>query len=515
MSEVCNAGPDVSQGQRHTDVLSGPSVRALLNNHNVYYLNSRRTTSWPIDADDKGPCPMQLRLTSIARAAPVLAAAALSGCGLTYNAQSVRASLGGDVPVQIVQVTPQSVLIANSEPHTPRSLPASFLQQTGLGAGLGGAGALPDAPGLPDLRPATAQLRPPPPVSPQPYRLGVGDVLLLSAPQRGGNVEQLSGLLAAQNQRQGYTVRDDGAIAIPEVGTIPLAGLTVEQAENRIFDELVQSQLDPTFSLEVAEFNSQRVSVGGAVATTQFVPIGLTVLTLDDAITAAGGITAPHEEFATIRLYRDGTLYEIPLDAYLTRPDLRRTTLVDGDSVFVDTTYDLAEAQTFYEQRINAIGLERAARAAALTELQTEVELRRAALDEDRDLFERRLRLDAIARDYVFLAGEVATQSRVPLPFGQQTHLADVLYDAGGIPAASGNPAQIYVLRAADDAAALGAVTAWNLDARNAAAITLATRFEMRPNDIVFVAPQPITTWNRALQQFFPPLVDLGASAAN
>jgi polysaccharide export outer membrane protein len=58
-------------------------------------------------------------------------------------------------------------------------------------------------------------------------------------------------------------------------------------------------------------------------------------------------------------------------------------------------------------------------------------------------------------------------------------------------------------------------VTAWNLDARNAAAFTLATRFEMRPDDIVFVAPQPITTWNRALQQLFPTLINLGATAAN
>ena len=356
---------------------------------------------------------------------------------------------------------------------------------------------------------------PAPPVNPQSYRLGVGDVVLLSTPQRGGTVEQLSGLLAAQNQRQGYTIRDDGAIAIPEVGTIPLAGMTVEQAESRIFDELVRAQLDPTFSLEVAEFNSQRVSVGGAVATTQFVPIGLTSLSLGDAITAVGGITVPQEEFATIRIYRDGTLYEIPLEAYLTRPDLQRTTLVEGDSVFVDTTYDLAQAQAFYEQQISIIGLERGARSAALAELQAEIGLRRGALDEDRELFERQLGLDAIDRDYVFLAGEVAEQSRVPLPFNRQSHLADVLFGAGGIPPASANPAQIYVLRASADPAAFGAVTAWNLDARNAAAITVATRFEMRPNDIIFVAPQPITTWNRALQQLFPTLINLGTAAVN
>jgi polysaccharide export outer membrane protein len=47
-------------------------------------------------------------------------------------------------------------------------------------------------------------------------------------------------------------------------------------------------------------------------------------------------------------------------------------------------------------------------------------------------------------------------------------------------------------------------VTAWHLDARNAANFVLATQFELRPNDIIFIEEQPITRWNRAFQQFFP-----------
>ena len=56
-------------------------------------------------------------------------------------------------------------------------------------------------------------------------------------------------------------------------------------------------------------------------------------------------------------------------------------------------------------------------------------------------------------------------------------------------------------------------VTAWHLDARNAANLTLATRFEMRPNDIIFIEEQPITRWNRAFQQFFPSLLSSAESA--
>jgi polysaccharide export outer membrane protein len=90
-----------------------------------------------------------------------------------------------------------------------------------------------------------------------------------------------------------------------------------------------------------------------------------------------------------------------------------------------------------------------------------------------------------------------------------------VLYDSGGFSPATGNPSQIYVLRAATDPAAFGAVTAWHLDARNAVVFTLATKFEMRPDDIVFVEEQPITTWNRTIQQSIPALITGTANAVN
>ena len=105
--------------------------------------------------------------------------------------------------------------------------------------------------------------RPMPDVEPSPYKIGVGDVVLLATRGSSSTIEQLSGFLAAQNQRQGYTVRDDGAIAIPEVGTAALAGMTIEQAEDKLFQALVEGQIDPSFSLEVAGFNARKVAVGG------------------------------------------------------------------------------------------------------------------------------------------------------------------------------------------------------------------------------------------------------------
>ena len=42
-------------------------------------------------------------------------------------------------------------------------------------------------------------------------------------------------------------------------------------------------------------------------------------------------MTATNSEFATIRIYRGGTLYQIPVERYLSQPDLQKVRLIDGD----------------------------------------------------------------------------------------------------------------------------------------------------------------------------------------
>ncbi|WP_282026690.1 polysaccharide biosynthesis/export family protein [Limimaricola cinnabarinus] len=435
----------------------------------------------------------------------------LGGCGVSYNSASVQEQAQG-LPVEVIGLTSRSLARANSAPYTPRSLPAIFYQTAG-GGSLRGMGALPNAPALPTLAPQPLELRVPPAVEPRPYEIGVGDVVLLATKSAAGSsVEQLSGLLAAQSQRQGYTVRDDGAIAIPEIGQIQIAGLTLEEAEAAVFDAIVRQGIDPAFSLEVAEFNSKRVAVGGAVAQARLVPITLNTLDLGEALTAAGGVTLRDQDYASIRLYRDGTLYQIPVEVFFARPELQNTVLQAGDSVYVDTNYDLDRALQFYEQQLEVTQLRSSARLRALNELQAEIGLRRAALAEARETFVTREELDAEPRDYVYLAGEVSSQNRFPLPYNRQASLADVLFANGGIETVTGDPTEIYVLRPAQTAGGEDAVIAWHLDAGNAAALVLATKFEMRPNDILFVEAQPITKWNRALQQALPTLINTAAA---
>ncbi|MDK3017755.1 polysaccharide biosynthesis/export family protein [Pseudodonghicola flavimaris] len=436
----------------------------------------------------------------------------LSACGVTYTSPKVRDQAAG-LAVREVALTAETVLVANRSPYTPRPLPLAFHQNAGMGSGLKGIGALPDTPYVPEIKPEPLELRAPPQVTPPPYRIGIGDEVLLATKGTGSTIEELTGLLAAQNRREGYTVRDDGAIAIPDIGQIQIAGRTLEDAESAVFNALVERQIDPAFSLEVAQFNSKRVAVGGAVQSPRLVPITLTPLTLHEALTASGGISLRDKGFASIRIYRTGDLYQIPLQTYLRSSALQNTYLLNGDAVYVDTTYDLDRAVEFYRQKIDVINLRREARATALEELQAEVDLRRGTLEEHRSTFSSRLELEAEPRDYVYVTGEVRTQNRVPLPYEQQTSLADVLYGNGGFQTRTGDAAHIYVLRSSPRPEEFGAVTAWRLDGRNAATLALATRMQMRPNDIIFVQEQPITTWGRALDQFLPSLLNAGADA--
>ncbi len=457
---------------------------------------------------------------SVRRFPHILSALALvgltAGCSTIYRSSSVSEGVSDAGKVRVVAMTPESVLMANRAAFAPKTLPAVFEISAGSGAGASGRG-LGRLPAPPSTQTGARQglkLLPPKQVNPGPYTIGVGDVVVLSTPSTQGTVAELSGLLAAQNSRNGYTVQDDGSINIPDVGRVRLSGLSVDEAEALLFQRLVENQLDPTFSLEVAEFNSRRVSIGGAVGQPGVLPITLTPLTLGEALAASGSVSVADIDLSSVRIYRNGTMYQIPLEDLYARSELQNLTLLAGDSVFVDSDYDLNRAERFFEQQIVLRQATLAGREAALTELSTALNLRRADLNEQRSNFTQAVELDAVARDYVYLSGEVDRQGRFTLPFGRTASLADALFGTGGgIAKETGDASEVYVLRASQDIREFGAVTAWHLNARNAAHLTVAAKFELRPDDIVFVAENPVTRWGRVISQITPSLITAPVNA--
>ncbi|MBJ2152215.1 polysaccharide biosynthesis/export family protein [Paracoccus sp. IB05] len=431
----------------------------------------------------------------------------LAGCGVAYQSTSIRPGVVDGARVRVIDVTAETLLAANAQGQSPRGLPAAFRATAGVsGSGLG-VGALPNPAHEPSTRPATVNPNLPPTPPALPYRIGVGDVVLLATKTPATTAAELTGLLAAGNRRQGYTVQDDGAIAIPDVGRVRIADLTLEDAEALLFQRLIERQIDPSFSLEVAEFNARKVSIGGAVTRPGVAPITLTPLTLDAALATAGGIATRDRDSAVIRIYRGGSLYEIPVEGFLRTAAWQKVRLLDGDSVFVDTGYDLEQAEAYFAEQIRLSELRQSSRTAAITALNTEIGIRRAELAEQRTNFESRLEYGAEARDYVYLSGEVVRPGRWPLPYEQKASLADALFDRGGPAVKTANPKQIYVLRGSLDPREFGAITAWHLDASNAAGLILATRLQLQPNDVIFLAEQKVTRWNRVIDQISPSLI--------
>lgn len=228
------------------------------------------------------------------------------------------------------------------------------------------------------------------------------------------------------------------------------------------------------------------------------------------------GIVSSDPDYTSIRLYRDGTLYQIPLNELYSNSNLERIPLKDGDSLFVDTAFELDRAQAYFAERIRIAEFRQSERSAALSALNTEMSIRRGALAEERANYRAQLELGAVERDYVYLTGEVANQTRYALPYGQTANLADALFgESGGLPARYADAREIYVLRGSPDPREFSALTAWNLDARDASNLVLATRFELRPNDVIFVAEQPVTRWNRVVSQITPSLLTSAAARLN
>ena len=105
-----------------------------------------------------------------------------------------------------------------------------------------------------------AKPRPTTPVAPQTvasdvdYRVGSGDRLSVS-------------VLQMPDMKTTVRVSQQGAISLPLLGIVQVAGLSVSEIEKRLADELRRTYVrDPQVSVQVEEIESHPISVVGAVA---------------------------------------------------------------------------------------------------------------------------------------------------------------------------------------------------------------------------------------------------------
>ena len=161
------------------------------------------------------------------------------------------------------------------------------------------------------------------------YTIGMGDLLSITV---------WAGEYLEEDMKGEYLVLDSGVIEMPLVGDIEIGGKTEEQATNQIIIELKQYIRKPIVQLKVQSFNSQKVSVVGAVQRPGVIQIkgSLTLLQAlaEKQLTRkkqGSGAWAAQKVFLT---RKDQTSSTIDLEALLTLGK-GNVLLRDGDNIFV------------------------------------------------------------------------------------------------------------------------------------------------------------------------------------
>lgn len=110
------------------------------------------------------------------------------------------------------------------------------------------------------------------------------------------------------------------------------------------------------------------------------------------------------------------------------------------------------------------------------------------------------IHVNSQSRNKVYVLGEFGKVEPVPI-LEQGLSLSHVLGESSGLNSNTANAAKIYVVR---DNPNYPQTNIYYIDMQNITSFALANRFEMRPNDIVYVDPTGLARWNRVLSSLLP-----------
>jgi polysaccharide export outer membrane protein len=250
-------------------------------------------------------------------------------------------------------------------------------------------------------------------------------------------------------EENGVPVLLDGTIFYPYVGVVDVAGRTVAEIRAILTQRLARVVASPQLEVRIAAFRGRRVQVTGEVLQPSVMFLSDLPLRVQDAIAFARGL-GPEADPTNVILTRGGKAYSLDMLAYYERGDATQNWLLkDGDVVNVA----------------------------------------------DRNA------------NRVFVMGEVKHQ-QAKLMVKRRMTLAEALGESDGVDPVAANVAFIYVIRGD-----LTAPDIFRLNASSADALLLATHFQLRPRDVVYVATYELTRFNRVMSQILPTIETLYSAA--
>ena len=287
---------------------------------------------------------------------------------------------------------------------------------------------------------------------PQAYKIGPNDVLYITV----WDHPELTAPSGAQQQidANGRLVRPDGTIFYPYIGQVDAAGKTIEELRSTIAERLKQYVDSPQVDLSVLRFASQKAILAGAVLKAGPLPITTSPLSVIEALGAAE-VDPQNADLSGLTLNRDGREYILDMDALNSSgSQLHHVFLKDGDQLYLP-----------YNDRKK-----------------------------------------------IYVMGEVLVPQAIKFKT-KNMNLADVIGSVGGMNQTTSNGNALYVIRGADNLETEPAKV-FQLDAKSPTALAIATHFELKPQDIVYVGPAEVTRWNRLISQLLPSATILGTGAA-
>jgi polysaccharide export outer membrane protein len=288
---------------------------------------------------------------------------------------------------------------------------------------------------------------------PEPYRIGPGDTLYITV----WDHPELTSPAGSQQQTaaNGRFVRSDGTLFYPYVGSVKVAGMTIEEVRQAISAKIAKYVERPQVDVGVVGYNSQHVLLQGAFMKTTPQSITTVPLTLGQALGEAT-VNADQANMSDLVLSRDGHDYHLNLAA-----------LNNGRGI----------AQDIYLKPGD------------------------------------RLLLPYNDTQEVYVMGEVVHPMAVTFRTVADLTLTQALGRAGGLNPVTANGREVYVIRGAKDLENAPAKV-FHLDARSPTAFALGDGFRVVPGDVVFVGAAGITRWNRFLSQLLPSATLLSSAAA-